>query len=224
MPIRSDVRGICSHTAIMILVAATAAPIAVSAGDQQRANLFFREVWKEIPAAIPVTQEHLKSGDLTLSRHGPDADSIKKSHHDNIPNDPWYIWSGSCENGRWAISLRKNNALVDLSTTGQIRWRIKQSGAHVLRVVLQLEEGTWLVSDKGFGETPHWQVFGVKPSQLAWRRLDIRKVEAGEPIKQPELRLVRSVGWTDLMVGQGSKGCTRVDWIEVRGRAVPEKG
>ena len=47
---------------------------------------------------------------------------------------------------------------------------------------------------------------------------------AGEIIKQPDLRLVRSVGWTDLMVGHGSKGCTRVDWIEVRGRAVPEKG
>ncbi len=182
--------------------------------ENNRGELFFREDWKEIPAEIPVSQKHVQNPELIVSRHGPDGDAIKKSHHDNIPNDPWYVWSGSCENGRWAISLRKKDALIDLSN-GSIRWRTKQSGPHILKVILELENGEWLVSEKGFGETPDWYVFHVPLNQLTWRTLDIQKVEAGEKVKEPNLTRVRSVGWTDLMVGESSPGCTRVDWIEV---------
>ena len=211
------------RTQMLILVVITAGAAAVCAAGDQQDSLFFREDWKEIPAATPVSQDHVIGSDLILARHGPDADSIKKSHHDNIPNDPWYIWSGSCGQARWAISLRKKDALVDLSGNGRIRWRTKQSGPHVLRVVLQLKDGRWLVSDKGFGETPDWHVFDVQLASLPWRRLDIQEIEAGEIVKQPDLRRVRCVGWTDLEIGDGSQGCTRVDWIEVYGDAVPER-
>lgn len=179
-------------------------------------SLFFREDWKEIPAETPVTQDHVTNPELVLQRHGPDADSIKKSNHDHIPNDPWYIWSGSCEKGKWALSLRKRDELVDLRD-GWIRWRTKQSGPHVLKVVLELEDGTWLVSGQGFGETPDWHVFEVALATLTWQKLDIETIEAGERVKVPNLSRVRSIGWTDLMVGKGSNGCTRVDWIEVYG-------
>lgn len=182
--------------------------------------LFFREDWREIPAQIPVTQAHVQHAQLRLTRHGPAADLIKKSNHDNIPNDPWYIWSGSCETGRWALSLRKADQLVDLSR-GRIRWRTRQSGAHVLKVILELADGTWLVSEQGFGATPDWHVFSVDLAKLRWRRLDIHAIQAGQRLRDPNLKEVRSVGWTDLMVGGGSNACTRVDWIEAYGRAVP---
>lgn len=182
-------------------------------------NLFFREDWKESPAEIPVTQEHVKNSDLLVARHGPDRDSIKKSHHDNIPNDPWYVWSGSCEKGRWAISLQKSGKLVDLSD-GQIRWRTKQSGLHISKIILELSDGTWLVSDKGFGETPDWCEFSTDLSIFRWHSLDIHSISAGKRVENPDLRRVRSIGWTDLAVGESSSGCTRVDWIEVYGRTV----
>lgn len=185
------------------------------------AQLFFREDWKETPAQIPVTQDHVQNPNLIVSRHGPDGDSIKKSHHDEIPNDPWYIWSGSCEKGRWAISLRKKDALVDLSQDGKIRWCTKQSGPHILKVILELADGTWLVGEPGFGETPDWQVFEVELKILRWRKLDIRTIETGEPVKEADLRRVRSIGWTDLMIGENSPGSTRVDWIEVYGKPLP---
>lgn len=189
------------------------------------ANLFFREDWQETPEQIPVTQEHVSNSELIMTRHGSTADLIKKSHHDNIPGDPWYIWSGMCRQGRWAISLRKQNALVDLSTGGRIRWRVKQSGPNVLKVILELNDGTWLVSDRGFGETPDWHVFTLDLDQLErngigikWHELDITTIEAGPEIAKPDLSQVRSIGWTDLTVGNVSKGCTRVDWIEVSGK------
>jgi hypothetical protein len=182
--------------------------------------LFFREGWMEVPPSRPVTNEHLQNGELAVALHGPDGLSVNRSHHDNRPNDPWYIWSGSAKNGRWAISLRKKDALVDLSLSGKIRWRLKQSGPHVLRVMLELESGSWLVSNQGFGETPDWHVFDCDLSNLTWSSLNIETIETGERVKRPDLSRIRSVGWTDLQVGKGSPGCTRVDWIEVYGKAV----
>jgi hypothetical protein len=192
----------------------------VGEDPSEKGALFFREDWKETPPQTPVTQRHVQNPDLLLTRHGPAENLIKKSHHEQIPNDPWYIWSGLCEKGRWALSLQKKDALVDLSEKGSIRWRTKQSGKHILKVVLGLDDGTWLVSDKGSGETSDWHEFSLNVELLRWHELDIRTMEAGSRVKQPDLRRVRSVGWTDLMVGEGSSGCTRVDWIEVHGTTV----
>lgn len=192
-------------------------------GPTGRAPQFFREGWMEVPPGRPVTDEHLQNRELTVTLHGPDGLSINRSHHDNRPNDPWYIWSGSCKNGRWGISLQKKGVPVDLSRGGRIRWRVKQSGPHVLRVVLELEDGSWVVSNEGFGETPDWHVFDCDLSNLTWSSLNIETIEARRRIKRPDLSRVRSIGWTDLMVGEGSPGCTRVDWIEVYGYPVAQK-
>jgi len=213
--------GVGSTLSCALLTVIAALPITVNGADQSAAP-FFREDWRQTPAALPVTQDHVANPMVVLSTHGPNRDAIKKSHHDEIPNDPWYIWSGSCEKGRWAISLRKKNALVDLSTDGRIQWRVKQSGGHVLKLILELDDGSWLVSDKGFGETPDWWEFNTSLTVLRWHRLDIRTVEAGPIVKNPNLGRVRSIGWTDLMVGRGSNGCTRVDWLEVYGRTVED--
>ena len=71
---------------------------------QYRPPLFFREDWKEIPAAIPLTQDHVSNINLVVNLYGQGADSIKKSNHDRPVDDPFYVWSGLC-NGNWAVSL-----------------------------------------------------------------------------------------------------------------------
>ena len=102
-----------------------------------------REDWKEIPAATPVTQDHVVNNDLLLGLYGPGCDSIKKSHHDSPADDPYYIWSGTCL-GNWAVTLKNTKSYVDLSSYGKIMWRSKQSGLRCLHLVLKLADGTWL--------------------------------------------------------------------------------
>ena len=177
--------------------------------------LFFREDWKEIPAEIPVSQRHVNNPQLVVTRWGPGENLIKKSHHDHIVNDPWYVWSGLCE-GRWGLTLRKKGAAVNLSN-GQIRLRTKQSGGHVLRVLLGLENGDWLVSSEIAGETADWHLFTADVATLQWNHLDMQTMEMGSPVDQPNLKRVGEIGWTDLRPGGASAACSRVDWIEIYG-------
>jgi hypothetical protein len=114
---------------------------------QYRPSLFFREDWKETPAATPVTQAHVSNNELILRLYGPGADSIKKSHHAAPDDDPYYIWSGLCL-GNWAVTLKKKNSLVDLSGYAKVMWRSKQQGFRCLHLILKLADGIWLISDQ----------------------------------------------------------------------------
>lgn len=187
--------------------------------QSEKAKLFFREDWQETPPGRLAELEYVQNPLLIAARRGPGCDGLNRSNHDNIPHDPWYIWSGPCE-GRWALTLEKKDALVDLSSMGRIRLRTKQSGPNVLKIVLGLDDGAWLVSSAGFGETPDWHVFSVEIGMLGWHRLNIDTIEAGERIKEPDLHHVRSIGFTDLMKGGGSPACVRLDWIEVYGKEI----
>jgi hypothetical protein len=71
--------------------------VAVHAVTSPASTLFFREDWKESPPATPVTQEHVGNPDLILGRHGPGQAQIRKSHHDQPADDPYYVWSGEAE-------------------------------------------------------------------------------------------------------------------------------
>jgi len=187
---------------------------------QERPALFFREDWKEIPAAKPVTQEHVSNPDLLVSRHGPGEAGIKKSHHDQPADDPWYIWSGEAL-GNWAISLRHKKSYVDLTGLAKVRWRSKQAGFRQLRLILKLADGRWMVSDEFDGPSADWRVYEFNLADIRWRRLDIEKIIEGSWESNPNLSRVEEVGWTDLMTGGGSVACSRVDWIEVYGKIVP---
>ena len=122
-----------------------------------RPSLFFREDWKEIPAATPVTQAHVMNPDLILGLYGPGADSIKKSHHDTPVDDPYYIWSGLCL-GNWAVTLKNKKSYVDLSSYAKVLWRSKQQGLRELHLVLKLADGTWLVSKQADGPSKDWRI------------------------------------------------------------------
>ena len=192
------------------------------AGDvtEYRPRLFFREDWKEIPAATPVTQEHVANKDLVLSLYGPGADSIKKSHHPRPPDDPYYIWSGLCT-GNWAVTLKNPTSYVDLSNFAKIVWRSKQSGLRRLHIILKLADGTWLVSDKCDDVSKDWCVSEFNLADITWYELDIAAVVEGSPVPNPDLSRVDEIGFTDLMRGGWSIACSRLDWIEVYGKAVP---
>jgi hypothetical protein len=180
-------------------------------------NLFFREDWKDTQPAIPVTQEHVANPELALALHGPGRSVIKKSYHKWVPNDPHYIWSG-LTSARWAVSLSKQREHVDL-TSGRVRWRAKQAGFQHLRVIIETADGQWFVTEVSDGPASDWHVTEFVLADTRWRQLDIKSV-VEQAWGRPNLARVKSVGFTDLSVGGGSKSSSRLDWIEVYGQTV----
>jgi len=193
--------------------------ILCSAAAAAESPLFFREDWTESPPSLPVTDADLTNRELTVTRHGPGGSLLKKSFHDFIPNDPHYIWSGLCR-GNWALSLRRKDSDVDL-TAGRVRWRAKQSGFRMLRVVVKTGDGKWLVSDAADEASDDWRVRELDLDEVGWRELNVETVVEGRVVESPDLSRVEEVGFTDLMAGGRSRACSRLDWIEVYGPAVP---
>lgn len=184
-----------------------------------RPGLLFREDWKETPAATPVTQEHVAHPDLVLTRHGPAEAQIKKSHHDRPADDPFYIWSGDTKAG-WAVSLRHRSSFVDLSGQAKIRWRAKQTGFRQLRIILKLADGRWVIGDQADDEATDWRVREFMIADLRWRLFDPVKASEARWVANVDLTKVDEIGFTDLMPGGGTPASSRLDWIEVYGRAV----
>jgi len=202
------------------LISITLILLAINCNAQYRPSLFFREDWKETPAATPVTQEHVSNENLILNLYGAGADSIKKSHHPNPIDDPYYIWSGLCLDN-WAVTLKNTKYFVDLSEFSKIRWRSKQFGFRCLHVIIRLADGTWLVSDQSDNQSEDWRIHEFNISDIRWYKLDINSVIEGEEVSNPDLSKVDEIGFTDLMKGGQSIACSRLDWIEVYGKSIP---
>ncbi len=179
-----------------------------------RPDLLFREDWKEIPAEIPLHQGHVSNPDLVVSLYGPGSDSIKKSNHENPPDDPYYTWSGLCL-GNWAVTLQLKTGHMDMSSFSKIRWRSKQSGFRELHIVLKLADGSWLVSRQGDGASADWRVKEFNLMDLDWYIIDMESIIEGKAVLLPDLSDVVEIGYTDLMPGGQSNACSRLDWIEV---------
>ena len=193
--------------------------LAISGAALAEPSLYFREDWKEIPFALPITPEHVGNPELRMETHGPGKLGIKKSHHAEIENDPYYIWSGKCELS-WALSLRRNGYLVDLSVAGaKVRWRSRQSGDHALHLLVKLPGERWLISEQSDGGQS-WHDHEFKIAELSWRYFSVIKATAGEKVSSPNLDRVEQIGFTDQRPGSGSGSSSRLDWIEVHGRSV----
>jgi hypothetical protein len=192
---------------------------AVYCKAQYRPSLFFREEWKETPAATHVTIDHVANKDLLLGLYGPGRDSLRKSNHAKPADDPFYIWSGLCR-GNWAVTLKNKASYVDLSGYSKILWRSKQGGMRALHVVLKLADGTWLVSVDSDGKSGDWRVTEFNIMDMEWYTLNIESVIEKKAVIKPDLSRVDEIGFTDLMTGGGSDACSRLDWIEVYGKAV----
>ena len=92
--------------------------------QEYRPELFFREDWKETPAEIPLSQKHVNNPDLLVQLYGPGQDSLKKSHHPQPVDDPYYVWSGLCL-GNWMVTLKHKTQNVDLTEFAKIRLAFK---------------------------------------------------------------------------------------------------
>lgn len=203
---------------LTLLLFLAAGALAQTKPEDHRPPLFFREDWKETPAATPVTAAHLSNPKLQLALYGPGKEGIKKSHHDAPKDDPYYIWDGTCA-GNCAIALRDKSAFVDLTGLAKIRWRTKETGFRELRLILKLGNGMWLVSDYAERPSSDWRETEFAIADVRWRRLDIKTVVEGAWVEKPDLSKVDEIGWTDLATGGGTPASSRVDWIEVYGSA-----
>lgn len=159
---------------------------------------------------------------LELHLHGPGASGIKKSHHDRPADDPWYVWSGQAPGG-WAVTLRHRTHDVDLTGLSKLRWRSKQSGFRVLRPVLRLADGGWLIGDAADGASSDWREKMINLRDVRWRRFDPDQVVEGGWVQDPDLSRVSEIGFTDLMAGGRSAASSRLDWIEVWGHPIPRR-
>ena len=189
------------------------------AQESYRPGLFFREDWKETPAEIPLSQKHVNNPDLLVQLYGPGQDSLKKSHHPQPVDDPYYVWSGLCL-GNWMVTLKHKTQNVDLTGFAKLRWRTKQFGLRQLRIALKLADGTWLVSDLSDGPSKDWRIKEFNIQDIDWHILDPKRIVEIGVAKNPDLSDVEEIGFTDLMPGGKSAACSRLDWIAVDGKPV----
>jgi hypothetical protein len=207
------------------------------ATSTDRPPLFFREAWKKVEHETPITQQWIGNPSLELKLYGPGAGGSDSEHTLNINyrggrDDVAFIWSGMTE-GNWALTLRDKSNYVNLSgPLTKIRWRTLESGFHLLRPILKLADGTYLVGDKTESVSVDWRVSEFALADVHWFKLDPAKVVESPSldgnsgyglINDPDLRRVDEVGFTDLArgSGHGAGGSSRVAWIEVYGYPVP---
>lgn len=177
----------------------------------------FREDWAATPAEVPLTQQHVSNPGLTLHVYGPGAPQLKKSNHPEIPNDPYYVWSGLCT-GTWLVALEPKSAPLDLSAAGaKVRWRAKQSGFRSLRLALHSTSGDWIVSEQADPASGDWRIAEFALPRQTWKALVLPRIYEAKPVDRPDLRAIDQIGFTDLMPGGQSAACSRLDWIEVYG-------
>lgn len=188
----------------------------LTAQENYRPGLFFREDWKEIPAEIPLSQKHVNNPDLIVNLYGSGRDSLKKSHHEKPADDPYYVWSGLCL-GNWMVTLKHRNKNVDLTQFAKLKWQTKQSGLRELRIALKLADGNWLVSDLSDGPSKDWRIKEFNFQDITWHKLDPKRVVEVGVARNPDISNVEEIGFTDLMPGGSSPACSRLDWIEVHG-------
>jgi hypothetical protein len=219
--------------------AATPPPGATLRGatDTPRPPLFFREAWKKVPKETPITQQWVGNPNLELKLYGPGAGGSDSEHTLNINyrgglDDVAFIWSGMTE-GNWALTLKEKNNYVDLSgPLTKIRWRVLESGFHLLRPVIKLADGTYLVGDHTDSVSVDWRVTEFALADVHWFKLDPKNVYEAPTldgssgyglVANPDLKRVDEVGFTDLTrgSGHGAGGSSRVAWIEVYGYPVP---
>jgi hypothetical protein len=143
------------------------------------------------------------------------------------PSDPPNLWTGVCQTAV-AVTLRDRTRFVDLRGLARIRWVTRTSGFHVVRPVLKLADGTFLVGDYAEGlASANSTLFLESEFALAnvrWLSLDIdRVVTRGTWVENPDLSRVDEVGFADLMAGSGHGwgGFINVSRFEVYGTPVP---
>jgi hypothetical protein len=207
--------------------------------------LFFREDWsgKRAPrdcvnlhdarCEVALTQEFVATPTLELQMYGGGKRRIEHGEWLGavlVQRD--HLFTGMTEQP-FAIAFRDKNNYVDLSGLAMIRWAaVRASGLHFVHLIIKLADGTWMLSEHGYGGN-QLQVrpveFTISDPEKRWMKLDIDRVVTLGP-REPEpvdrakadkidaemarysvwvdvnridLTKVDAVGFADLMPGSG---------------------
>jgi hypothetical protein len=129
-------------------------------------------------------------------------------------------------------TLRDRNNYVDLTGLAKVRWVTRTSGFHVVRPVVKLADGTFLVGEHTDSSTTTFLESEFAFTGMRWIKLDPERIvttgvfgpvgEASLWVDNPDLSKVDEVGFADLMpgTGRGPGGWINVGRIEVYGRPV----
>jgi hypothetical protein len=182
------------------------------------------------PGSIP--RDWIGESCIIVGGYNQDPPPEKVVHGE--PSDPPNLWTGVC--GPVAVTLRHKTSNVDLTGLARMRWVTRVSGFHVVRPIVKLANGTWLIGDHETGAdragagSPGFTDFIETEFSFAgvrWLRLDVnRVVTRGTWVENPDLSNVEEVGFADLLTGTGHGwgGFVNVGRIEVYGKAVPRTG
>jgi len=198
----------------------------------QRPSLFVREDWTFAAGQPnvntpqepehPVIQGDVANPNVDVHLWGDKTGLLTVNQPDN--NNLTYVMTLLCTSS-CAVTFRDRNNDVDLTGLATIRWRTRVSGFHLLRPIVKLADGTWLVGDYATAQSTGWVESEIQLADVRWRTLNIESVIEGRGgdawIATPNLSRVEEVGFTDLMRGggHGAPG-SRIDWIEVYGKPV----
>jgi hypothetical protein len=193
------------------------------------------KIYDPLAANVPAYLKNPPPGSIPVDWHGPSCVQLAGYNQNpppekvvaGAPTDPPNLWTGVCQTAV-AVTLRHKASFVDLTTPGsRIKWITRTSGFHVVRPVLKLADGTFVVGDAAVGaQSSNSQLFVESEVALAtvrWLSLDMaRVVTRGDKWVQPDLTRVDEVGFADLHPGSGHGwgGFVNVARIDVYGTPV----
>jgi hypothetical protein len=205
------------------------------------APLFFKEEWQRPnnkDGQVPVLPDNLTNPNLELKVYGPAAKNLVISGtggSETAPGEhqpsPFNLWTGMVTAPIMA-TLRDRNNYVDLTGLAKVRWVTRTSGFHVVRPVVKLADGTFLVGEHTDSSTTTFLESEFAFTGMRWIKLDPERIvttgvfgpvgEASLWVDNPDLSKVDEVGFADLMpgTGRGPGGWINVGRIEVYGRPV----
>ena len=177
----------------------------------------------------------ITSANLEFKAYGPSATASDPDKRIWISGPPANIWTGMCTTP-FAATLRNKNNYVDLTGMAKVRWTTRASGFHVVRPLIKLMDGTFLVGDRADASTTTFLESEFTFAGLRWMKLDIDRVvtvgrygplgDASNWAEAPDLSKVDEVGFVDLMPGSGhgSGGWVNVAEVELYGIPVKRDG